>query len=798
MPGRRGDDAPARSARTSARGRRAGRCIRPAASARGAAPARPRRRRRRSRSDGGAGSGRRRAGRCRAAGRPTTAAARRARSAAPAQARRSRPASSTAWPGSASAAATPPGGVVGARERRLHRVALGAPAPRLSPAPPAWPRRPRGASAPGRSWCRRSAAPCGTNCSARPIVSAISSGVSIASEATSITPTITSLPSSRRISSGGTCEWKHSSDTWSIALFASAGKTCSYWRHSLAERRLPVDVGLDAVAVADVHRGLARQPLGGALERGHAPLGGLGHVDVERRLVELDDVDAVGLERARFLVEQLGEGERHLDAACLALAVVAVGDGVDDRHRPGQGELELPVGVGAGEARLGRVDPAAAGAAGRPPAAPSRRSGCRGSPSSPCARSRCLRPGRGSRARSAGATARRRRRRRGPRPPAPSARAAWHRPWRARARRRSAFHSGHSFSVSASHEGLGRLPAMAVSKHRSDPRCRVRADRLGAPRLLPSARECRQPNPRPKAEAPLPAAERIAALDVLRGVALLGIFIMNMPGFSHSLFTPPRARPRARSTRWVAVAARAAVRRQVQPDVRPAVRHRLPSPARPRCERARRLGAGGARRSSMRAGSRCCWRSASSTRRCSGRATCSLVYAVLGFGLLGDPPLAGPRGARADRPLPRLPGGRRRVCGRCCCRSRPRPSRPSSTRTSRSRTPPPSAAARSSTRCARRRGSSPGATPRRSACSATPRSTCRWRPASCSASSSAGARWVERLPALREPMRRGAARRPRRGLLAGACCPGRRLRRHRARRRRLRRLAGAHASAGPR
>jgi len=43
----------------------------------------------------------------------------------------------------------------------------------------------------------------------------------------------------------------------------------------------------------------------------------------------------------------------------------------------------------------------------------------------------------------------------------------------------------------------------------------------------------------PKLDAPLPAAERIAALDVLRGVALFGIFIMNMPGFSHSPFTPP-------------------------------------------------------------------------------------------------------------------------------------------------------------------------------------------------------------------------------------------------------------------
>ena len=45
----------------------------------------------------------------------------------------------------------------------------------------------------------------------------------------------------------------------------------------------------------------------------------------------------------------------------------------------------------------------------------------------------------------------------------------------------------------------------------------------------------------PKPETPQPAAERIAALDVLRGVALFGIFIMNMPGFSHSVFSPPPA-----------------------------------------------------------------------------------------------------------------------------------------------------------------------------------------------------------------------------------------------------------------
>jgi uncharacterized protein len=41
------------------------------------------------------------------------------------------------------------------------------------------------------------------------------------------------------------------------------------------------------------------------------------------------------------------------------------------------------------------------------------------------------------------------------------------------------------------------------------------------------------------ADAPLAASDRVAALDVLRGFALLGIFIMNMPGFSHSIFGAP-------------------------------------------------------------------------------------------------------------------------------------------------------------------------------------------------------------------------------------------------------------------
>jgi len=51
-------------------------------------------------------------------------------------------------------------------------------------------------------------------------------------------------------------------------------------------------------------------------------------------------------------------------------------------------------------------------------------------------------------------------------------------------------------------------------------------------------------SPANDAEAPLAAGERIAALDVLRGFALLGVFIMNMPAFSHSLFAVPEVPPR--------------------------------------------------------------------------------------------------------------------------------------------------------------------------------------------------------------------------------------------------------------
>ena len=120
---------------------------------------------------------------------------------------------------------------------------------------------------------------------------------------------------------------------------------------AVAQRLLPLDVGLDAVAVADVHRGRAFQALGRLLQRRHAPLDGLAEIDVEGRLVELDDVDTELLEVARLLVQELGEGEGHLHA----VAVVAVGQGVDQGHRTGQRELQLAAGGGAGDARLALV-----------------------------------------------------------------------------------------------------------------------------------------------------------------------------------------------------------------------------------------------------------------------------------------------------------------------------------------------------------------------------------------------------------------------------------------------------------
>ena len=114
-----------------------------------------------------------------------------------------------------------------------------------------------------------------------------------------------------------------------MRLFASAGKNFSYCRHSVPSVAFHSILAVNAVAVADVHGGRRGDALDGAVQRLDPPVGGLVHVNVEGRLVELDHVDAVGREPARFLVEQAGERHRHLHA----VAVMGVGDGVDDGHR---------------------------------------------------------------------------------------------------------------------------------------------------------------------------------------------------------------------------------------------------------------------------------------------------------------------------------------------------------------------------------------------------------------------------------------------------------------------------------
>ena len=188
------------------------------------------------------------------------------------------------------------------------------------------------------------------------MVSATSSGVSTTFDATSMQPTSTSLPLSSPISSIGTCELRHSSETWSIAARRERGKGLLILAPMLAERRLPVGVGLDAVAVADVDGGPASKTLRGALERGDAPVLDVAHVDVEGGLVELHHVDAERFELARLLVQRRGEGVGEGGA----VAIMLVGDRVGDGHRAGQRELELAPGVGARGARLELVDGALA------------------------------------------------------------------------------------------------------------------------------------------------------------------------------------------------------------------------------------------------------------------------------------------------------------------------------------------------------------------------------------------------------------------------------------------------------
>ena len=132
------------------------------------------------------------------------------------------------------------------------------------------------------------------------------------------------------------------------AAFGQCGKHSFVLPPFLPQSFLPVGVGFDAVSVTNMHRRCARQALRCTLQGFNAPICGVLHVDVEGRLIKLNDVNTVCLQGQRFLVEKFGKRKRHLHL----VAVEAVCHRVHNGHGARQSEFEFFPGVGAGQLRL--------------------------------------------------------------------------------------------------------------------------------------------------------------------------------------------------------------------------------------------------------------------------------------------------------------------------------------------------------------------------------------------------------------------------------------------------------------
>ena len=119
---------------------------------------------------------------------------------------------------------------------------------------------------------------------------------------------------------------------------------------------------------------------------------------------------------------------------------------------------------------------------------------------------------------------------------------------------------------------------------------------------------------------PLPVSERIATLDIVRGFALLGILIMNMPGFSTSFFA--EADGSHISTRRLDLGAEMVRDMLFSGKFNSMFSLLFGIGFTIQLGRLmdRRAGTGQSR--SISAASSCCWDLASSMRWCSGRATC--------------------------------------------------------------------------------------------------------------------------------------------------------------------------------
>src|SRR5450755_3900302 len=98
--------------------------------------------------------------------------------------------------------------------------------------------------------------------------------------------------------------------------------------------------------------GIALQSLRGTLQGGDAPVAHFIEVDIERWLVELDDVHASGFDSASFLIQDLRESPRQLFPA----PVVSIIERVDHGHRARKRELHLSPGLAAQEGGVLDVD----------------------------------------------------------------------------------------------------------------------------------------------------------------------------------------------------------------------------------------------------------------------------------------------------------------------------------------------------------------------------------------------------------------------------------------------------------
>ena len=101
-----------------------------------------------------------------------------------------------------------------------------------------------------------------------------------------------------------------------------------------------------------MHGRFAAKSLHRPLQRCHAPIAHFLEIDVERRLVELDDIDACRLDRERLFIENLRKDPGQL----LPASIMVVVERVDHRHRSRQGVFGFALGHAAQELRVLDID----------------------------------------------------------------------------------------------------------------------------------------------------------------------------------------------------------------------------------------------------------------------------------------------------------------------------------------------------------------------------------------------------------------------------------------------------------